>query len=153
MVAWMVIHGFLGTVFVMGLAVAIWQAQFPAHRSLRPLKVNAIALTVLVTLKDFLGDLVYVTYREDVPDSARSVILAGSRPWVHKIIMEYKEHMAHFLPAILLVAVALLFVYDIREPENRTARKVVVSLFAVSLALSLAALFMGALLTSTAPVK
>jgi hypothetical protein len=153
MVAWMVIHGFLGTVFAMGLAVAIWQAQFPAHRSLRPLKVNAIALTVLVTLKDFLGDLVYVTYRADVPDSARSVILAGSRPWVHEIIMEYKEHMAHFLPAILLVAVALLFVYDIREPENRTARKVVVSLFAVSLALALAALFMGALLTSTAPVK
>lgn len=153
MVVWAVIHGFLGTVFAMGLAIAIWQAQFPAHRSLRPLRVNAIALTVLVTVKDFLGDLVYVTYRADTPDSARSVILAGSRTWVHEIVMEYKEHMAHFLPVILLVAVVLLFVYDIREKENRTPRRVLVSLFAVSLALSLAALFMGALLTSTAPVK
>ncbi len=153
MIAWAVIHGFLGTLFAMGLAIAIWQAQFPAHRSLRPLQVNAILLTVLVTVKDFLGDIVYVTYRKDIPSSARSLILAGSRPWVHEIVMEYKEHMAHFLPAILLVAVAVVFVYDIRAPENRTARRVAVSLFAVSLVLALAALFMGALLTSTAPVK
>ena len=153
MVLWSVTHGFLGTVFAMGLTVAIWQALFPARRSPGSLRINVMAMTVLVTVKIFLGDLVYTTYRAPAPDSARSLIIAGSRPWVHTIIMESKEHMAHFLPAIMLVAVALLFVYDIHEPENRTARKVFVSLLAISLALSLAALFMGALISSTASVN
>lgn len=153
MVALMVLHGFLGTLMMMGLAIAIWQSQFPGRRDLTALRVNAIALTALVIVKDMLGDIVYVAYRADTPDSARTIILEGSRPWVHEVLMEFKEHVAHFLPAVLLVAVAILFVYDIREEENRSARRIVVSLFVVTLTFGLAALFMGALLTSTAPVR
>lgn len=147
------LHGLLGGLFVAGLCIAIWQSASPGKRSLTALRVNAIALTLLVTIKDVLGDVVYTAYRENVPDSARSLILASSKPWAHEILMEFKEHAAHVLPAMLLVVVAIVFVYDIRDRENLTARKVAVSILAVSLVLTLVILFMGAMATSVAGVK
>ena len=147
------LHGFLGTVLIMGLAIAIWEAAFPRGRSLKAMQINAIAMTAVVILLDLIGDLVYVRYRMADPSSPRNIILAGDRPWVHSLLMEFKEHVAHFIPLILFVVVIILFVYDIRNKENSKARKVVMTLLVVSLVLTLSLLLMGAIITNTAPIK
>lgn len=148
-----VLHGFLGTILVVGLVIAIWEASFPRGRSLRVLQVNTIVMTVAVLIIDLVGDLIYVRYRMSDPSSARSLILAGNKPWVHNLLMEMKEHVAHFIPLILLVVVAIVFVYDIRKSENSTARKVVVTLLSVSLVITLLVLLMGAIVTNQAPIR
>ena len=150
---WAFVHGFLGSVLIAGLAVAIWQSLSPPTRSLAPLRVNAVALVVVAALVDLLGDIAYVTYRIDTKASPRSLILAGNKPWVHEILMEFKEHVAHFVPPILLVAVALVFVYDIRHKQDRTAGKVAAVVFALALLVTLTVLFMGAYINSVAPIR
>lgn len=152
MSAWGFIHGLLGAALVAGLAVAIWQSLSPAS-GLEALRVNAVAMASLALVIDLLGDLVYVTYRAATESSPRSAILASSEPWVHKIFMEFKEHVAHFVPPLLLVAVAVVFVYDIRRRELATPRKVAATLFIAALAITLAVLFMGAYASSLAPVR
>jgi hypothetical protein len=147
------VHGFLGTLLLLGLVLSIWLAAFPARRSLLPLRAVLIASSAVVFAKNLLGSIVYITYRADTADSARSLILAGNRPWIHTILMEFKEHAAHFLLPIMLVAVLIAFVSDVRDKENSSARRTLLALLWLSLLITVVALFMGALITSTAPVR
>ncbi len=153
MQAFTVLHGFLGTLLIVGLGIAIWEAAFPRGRSLKMLQINTIVMTAVVILIDLIGDLIYVRYRMSDPESSRNLILAGNHPWVHTLLMELKEHVAHFIPLILLVVVMVLFVYDIRKSEYSTARKVVITLLVVSLVLTLSVLLMGAIVTNEAPIS
>ncbi len=153
MSGWAFLHAFLGTVLIAGLAVAIWQSLFPAGRSLPAIRANAVAMAVVAVVIDVLGDMVYTAYRLKSATSPRSVILAGNSPWIHEILMEFKEHAAHFVPALLLVAVALLFVYDIRRGECGTARKAAVAVFALALLMTVTVLLFGAFVNNAAPIR
>ncbi len=146
------IHGFLGTVLIAGLTIALWQTIFAKGRSLKAMRVNLISMTAVALALDLLGDIVYTRYRLSDPASARSIILTSDRSWVHTILMEAKEHAAHFIPLILAVVVVLLLVYEIRSDENRTPRRIAALLVAISLIYTLGILFMGALATWVAPV-
>lgn len=147
------VHGFLGALFVAGLVVAIWQAASPGRRDLTALKVNAIALAFMVTAMNVLGFILYGVYREDAPDSARNLILAGSKPWVHDVLMEFKVYAAPALSVTMLAVVAIVFLYDIRKEENRTAWRAVLWILIASLLLTLVILFIGAMTTGTAAVR
>ncbi|MBU1672674.1 MAG: hypothetical protein KKF41_09615 [Actinobacteria bacterium] len=147
------IHALLGAVLITGLVVVIWQSLFPSGRSLRAIRSNAVAMAAVAVVIDVLGDIVYTAYRVKSATGPRSIILAGNSPWIHEILMEFKEHAAHFVPALLLVAIALVFVYDIRRKENGTARKAVAAVFALALLVTVTVLLMGAFINNAAPIR
>lgn len=149
---WALLHGFLGSVLVAGLAVGIWQSLAPPRSSLTPLRVNAVAMVVVALVVDLLGDIAYVSYRLDSKASPRSLILAGKEAWIHEILMEFKEHAAHFVPPILLAVVVIVFVNDLRNRDDRTPARVAATLFGLALAIVLAVLIMGAYINSAAPI-
>ncbi len=148
MPGWTLLHGFLGVVTLAGLAVALWAALARPEPGLKTLRLSTLVITVTSIALVLLGDIAYVGYRS----SARAVILASDRPWIHRTLMEFKEHMAHFLPLILLAALVMVYAEGKRVRGETGPRRILASLLLLSLAITLAALILGAYIAATAPV-
>jgi cytochrome bd-type quinol oxidase subunit 1 len=153
MEAWVFFHGLLGVVLVGGMSATLWEALARGRHSLRALRIATLVILLASVAKIILGDLVYVPYRKSDPGSPRSLILAGNRPWVHTVLMEFKEHVAHFLPLILLVCLVILYAYGEDFWKEAVPRRAYASLMAISLLITVAALLMGAFITGTAPLR
>jgi hypothetical protein len=97
--------------------------------------------------------VVYPWYREDVPTSPRSALLASpdTDEW-HKFAMEWKEHVAWIAP-MLATAVAVIVLYYRQDLiRNQTARRIATGLFVAAFATAAIAGLLGALITKKAPI-
>jgi hypothetical protein len=88
-------------------------------------------------------------YRTSYGTGTRSLILAGSSPWAHQIVMEAKEHIFIFLPIIALsISLTLAYLEPealLKSPDSRRALAMI-SLFTILMIL--AVFFMGALISN-----
>ena len=74
-------------------------------------KIRALKIWSVITFFSFIlswatGAYYYVLY---YGKAVKPVILAGAYPWVHKIVMEAKEHIFLFIPFMTLVVMIGIF--------------------------------------------
>ena len=86
----------------------IFQTQEKKSKWIKPLSFITALISWILLIPS--GNL-YVKFYP----ATKTLIKAGSRPWVHSIIMETKEHWGLLLPMIATVAAGLVFSNKIKE--------------------------------------
>ena len=97
--------------------------------------------------------IVYPWYREDVPESPRSELLANTdtEDW-HEFAFEWKEHVAWIAP-MLATAVAFIVLYYRQDLiRNQFVRRLAMGLFVAAFLTAAIAGILGALVTKKAPI-
>jgi hypothetical protein len=161
---WALIHGLiLGGLFLVAFAGALASLY-----SLRPGLVTpegirertrrlTIGMTTMATvawLTVITGTwIVYPWYREEIPESAKSQLLADPNlaDW-HEFAMEWKEHIAWIAPLLATAAAFIVLYYRADLIHNRTARLLAIWLFVAAFAIAAIAGILGALITKNASV-
>jgi len=161
---WALVHGiFLGGAFLVAFTGGL--AGFYSLRPellteagvgerMRRLQLGTAGMAVLMWLTVVVGTwVVYPWYREDVPESPRSTLLAdvNTEEW-HKFGMEWKEHVAWIAPMLATAAAFIVFYYRADLIKNQTARRIAMALFVGAFAIAVIAGVLGALITKKAPV-
>jgi len=162
---WGLIHGMgLGALFLLAFAggLADLYSLKPAlvtdvgiNERMRRLKIGVTSMAVVAWLTVITGTwVVYPWYREKVPTSPRSQLLADpSRSDWHHLGMEWKEHVAWLSP-MLATAVAFIVVYYGRDLiRHDSVRRSVIVLFTLAFAVAAVAGAFGAFITKVAPVR
>jgi hypothetical protein len=97
--------------------------------------------------------VVYPWYREDTPDSPRSILLDNpdTEDW-HTFAMEWKEHIAWLSPMLATAAAFIVLYYRDDLIKNTLAKRIAMGLFIAAFAVAVIAGVLGALITKKAPV-
>ena len=161
---WTLIHGMvLGAVFLLafggGLA-GLWSLRENlvtpegVVERMRRLKVGVVAMAVAAWGTVITGTwIVYPWYREDVPESARSQLLADpDRMDWHKFGMEWKEHIAWISPMLATVVAFIVLYYGTNLIRHDRVRKTAITLFVLAFAFAAVAGALGAFITKVEPV-
>ncbi|MCH7230757.1 hypothetical protein L0U85_07815 [Glycomyces sp. L485] len=161
---WTLVHGMvLGALFLLGFAgglEGLWALR-PHQmtsagiraRVLR-LKIGTTAMAVAAWGTVITGTwIVYPWYREDVPDSPRSTLLAdpATAEW-HHFGMEWKEHIAWMSPLLATLVAFIVFYYGAGLVLHDRLRKTTLGLFTLAFGVAAIAGAFGALITKTAPL-
>jgi hypothetical protein len=161
---WGLIHGMvLGALFLLAFAGGLAGlyslkpeliTEAGIVERMRRLKIGVVTMAVVAWLTVITGTwIVYPWYRESVPTSPRSQLLAdpGTADW-HHFGMEWKEHVAWISP-ILATAVAFIVVYYGRNLiRHNRVRRTAMLLFVLAFAFAAVAGALGAFITKVAPV-
>jgi hypothetical protein len=161
---WTLIHGMiLGAMFLLGFAgglaglyslrPALLTAEGVRERTLR-LKIGVVTMAVAAWGTVITGTwIVYPWYREDIPESPRSLLLADPNleEW-HHFGMEWKEHVAWISPILATVVAFIVLYYGTTLIKHDRVRKTALLLFVIAFALAAIAGFFGALITKAAPI-
>ena len=143
-------HGTVGLLLLLGLAAVLgglWQMN---ERGFRWIKNGTFVLTITSIVLWATGTYVYSVYR--AAGSARSIILAGPRPWVHEIMMEMKEFTGAFVPIIFVAMLMVVMIFGENLISDKKARKMFVALLVLALAWTTLTFGLGAFITKTAPI-
>lgn len=146
-------HGILGTIFIIAFAAVaeiLWDAT---PQRITRLRIIAGIMAAAVVLHVAIGSYVYQFYRAPTLTSPRSLILESTRPWLHTILMEYKEFVGGFVPILTIAALYAILYYSKRElTEKRGVRLGILGVLTAAFAFSLIAFAFGALITKYAPL-
>lgn len=162
---WALIHGvILGGVFLLAFSggLATFYALRPGmtrgveavHERTQRLLIGTITMATLVWLTVISGTwIVYPWYREEIPDSPKSLLLANpdTKDW-HEFAMEWKEHVAWIAPMLATAAAFIVFYYRDDLIRNQLARRIALICFIGAFAIAVIAGLLGALITKKAPV-
>jgi hypothetical protein len=121
---------------------------------MRRLVAGTTGMAVIAWVTVITGTwIVYPWYREDVPESPRSELLANpdTMDW-HEFGMEWKEHIAWIAPMLATAAALIVLYYRADLIKNQTARKIAMGLFIAAFAVATIAGVLGALITKNASV-
>lgn len=121
---------------------------------LRRLSLGTGAMAVLTWATVIVGTwVVYPWYREDIPESPRSQLLANpdTEEW-HTFAMEWKEHVAWISPMLATAALFLVLHYRAELARNKGARRIAMGLFVGAFLVAVIAGVLGALITKKATV-
>jgi hypothetical protein len=122
---------------------------------MRRLRIGVVAMAVVAWLTVITGTwIVYPWYREDVPDSARSQLLAdeSTKDW-HEFGMEWKEHVAWISPILATVVAFIVVYYGTNLIRHDRVRRTAITLFVLAFLFAAIAGAFGAFITKVAPVK
>lgn len=138
------LHLFLGMGAIFSLGYAWMTFKDPDY------KINNIKiLSVLGTLAIFSS---WVTggyyYLYHYGSSVKPAILAGSRPWAHRLIMEAKEHIFLILPFLAIVTLIAVLLSEDKLKTDPQIKKYISALFALSTILSILMMIMGFIISS-----
>ena len=161
---WALVHGvLLGGAFLLaftgGLAgfyslrPELLTAQGVRER-IRRLEWGTVAMAILTWLTVIVGTwIVYPWYREDTPDSPRSLLLENpdTADW-HEFAMEWKEHIAWIAPMLATAAAFMVLYYRDDLIKNTLAKRIAMALFIAAFVVAVIAGLLGALITKKAPV-
>ena len=161
---WALVHGvLLGGAFLLaftgGLAgffslrPELLTAQGVRER-IRRLEWGTVAMAILTWLTVIVGTwIVYPWYREDTPDSPRSLLLENpdTADW-HEFAMEWKEHIAWISPMLATAAAFMVLYYRDDLIRNTLAKRIAMGLFIAAFVVAVIAGLLGALITKKAPV-
>jgi hypothetical protein len=162
---WGLIHGMgLGTLFLLAFAggLAGLYSLRPelitaagVSERMRRLRIGVVAMAVVAWLTVITGTwIVYPWYREDVPDSARSQLLAdeSTKDW-HEFGMEWKEHVAWISPILATVVAFIVVYHGTNLIRHDRVRRTAITLFVLAFLFAAIAGAFGAFITKVAPVK
>jgi len=162
--SWGLIHGMvLGTLFLVSFAgglAGLYSLQpklvTPAGvvERMRRLKVGVTTMAIASWLTVITGTwIVYPWYREKIPTSPRSLLLADpeKQEW-HHFAMEWKEHVAWFSPILATVVAFIVIYYGTNLIRHDLVRRTAITLFILAFAFAGIAGLFGALITKAAPV-
>jgi hypothetical protein len=162
---WGVIHGMgLGALFLLAFAgglaglyslkPALITPEGLAER-MRRLKIGIVVMAAAAWGTVITGTwIVYPWYREEIPTSAKSRLLAdpGTVDW-HEFGMEWKEHIAWISPILATVVAFIVVYYGANLIRHERVRKTAMTLFVMAFAFAAVAGALGAFITKVAPVK
>lgn len=80
--------------------------------------------------------------------AVKSVIVKGSTPWVHAVLMEAKEHIFLFLPFASLLLFVLLAVLGPNLEKEKSLKNKIIFLALITLILGLAVAFAGIVISA-----
>jgi hypothetical protein len=161
---WALIHG----IVLGGLFLVAFSGGLAGLYSLRPALVTeagvaermrrliagTTGMAALTWLTVIVGTwVVYPWYREDVPTSPRSRLLANSdtKDW-HEFAFEWKEHVAWLAPLLATGAAFIVLYYRHDLIRNQLARRIAMGLFIAAFVIAAIAGILGALVTKKAPI-
>lgn len=147
-----ILHGFLGTVFLMAFSGAFAELVELTHHGARRVKIGTAVMCIASVFLSLSGGVLYAIYRAPVPESARSRILAGPTPWVHEILMEMKEFTGMFVPVILVVAVYMTWRHAQELETDKHIRRVLAGILVLAMLVALLTFGLGAYITKTQPL-
>jgi hypothetical protein len=161
---WTLIHGMgFGTVFLLAFAggLAGLYSLRPAlitptgvAERMRRLRIGTVVMAIAAWGTVITGTwIVYPWYREDVPDSPRSQLLADpdTKDW-HEFGMEWKEHVAWLSPILATVVAFIVVYYGTNLIRHDRVRRTAMTLFVLSFLFAAIAGAFGAFITKVAPV-
>ena len=161
---WALVHGIvLGGAFLVAFTGGL--AGFYSLRAelltpagvterMRRMRIGTVGMAVLTWLTVIVGTwIVYPWYREDIPESPRSTLLADPNTdnW-HTFGMEWKEHVAWIAPMLATAAAFMVLHYREDLIRNNLARRIAMGLFVGAFLIAAIAGILGALITKKAPV-
>ena len=153
-----VLHGFLGLLLIMGLMLVLGgliQSRVNGG-GFQLIKIGTAMLLVSSVILALSGIYLYSLYRggsEGTPgSSARSIIKASSRPWVHGIMMEMKEFIGVYVPIIIAMMYVVVKTYGAGFVENKKARTMFTILLALAVVWTVVTFGFGAFITKTVPL-
>ena len=162
--SWTLIHGMvLGALFLLGFAGGLeglysLKPQFLSAEGVRDrvrrLKAGVVMMAVAAWGTVLTGTwIVYPWYREDVPASPRSVLLANPQlaDW-HHFGMEWKEHVAWISPILATVVAFIVIYYGTDLIRHERVRRTTLLLFVLAFTFAAVAGLFGALITKAAPL-
>jgi hypothetical protein len=162
---WALVHGaILGGAFLLAFSGGFaglyslrpeWSTGEGLHERVRRLTVGTTTMAALVWFTVISGTwVVYPWYREETPDSPRSLLLANpdTKDW-HEFAMEWKEHIAWIAPMLATVAAFIVLYYREDLIKNQTARRIAMACFVGAFVIAVIAGLLGALITKKAPVS
>jgi hypothetical protein len=161
---WTLVHGMLfGALFLLGFAGGLEGLYSMRPQLLRPegvrdrtrrLKIGVVAMAVAAWGTVLSGTwIVYPWYREDIPESPRSMLLAdpATEQW-HAFGMEWKEHVAWISPVLATVVAFIVIYYGASLIRHDRVRRTTILLFVLAFVLAAIAGLFGALITKAAPL-
>jgi hypothetical protein len=162
---WALAHGMLiggpfllaftgGLVALLGLRAELLTPEGVRDR-VRQLRLGAGVMAVMAWTIALIGAWVLLPwYREDTPDSPRSILLSDpdTRQW-HEFADVWKTHVAFLAPVLATTAAALVLHYGESLARDRRARNLVLALFLGAFAISSLAALIGSLVTRAAPIR
>ncbi|MBV21987.1 MAG: hypothetical protein QGH85_02750 [Candidatus Pacebacteria bacterium] len=109
------IHVLIGVIGVMAsYMTVIW--LFKKNIPICSLKVSSLIAFIAYIITWITGGYYYVVY---YGSNVKPIIKEGPTPWVHSVIMEAKEHIFLFLPALSFVVLLTLWLKGDRLKENK----------------------------------
>lgn len=162
---WALVHGMaIGGPFLLGFSATLAVLaglradQLSAgaiERRVAQLRVGAGALALSAWTIVLIGTWVLLPwYREDSPDSPRSVLLSddSTRQW-HEFADVWKTHVAVLSPVLATAGAALVVYYGGALARDRAARGVTLALLLGAFAIASVAALIGSLVTRAAPIR
>ena len=152
-----VLHGFLGLLLIMGLMLVLGgliQMKINGN-GFQMIKVGTAMLLVSSVILALSGIYLYSLYRGGsvgAPESARKIIKASTRPWVHGIMMEMKEFIGVYVPIIIAMMYVVVKTYGAGFVENKKARMMFTVLLALAVVWTVVTFGFGAFITKTVPL-
>jgi len=129
---------------VWGIMAAVWllvEVLNVNEKNLKRIKISAYLSTIFTWLAYIIGGWWYVfLYAAD-----KAVIKGSSWAWAHGIVMETKEHV--FLLLVMLSLFLPLFVSKSNLLEDKGARKIIITLAILCIALGFGMELFGSLIT------
>ena len=161
---WTLIHGMLlGALFLLGFAGGLEGLYSLRPQLLRPegirdrarrLKIGVVVMALAAWGTVLTGTwIVYPWYREDIPESPRSTLLAdpATAEW-HHFGMEWKEHVAWVSPILATVVAFIVIYYGTSLIRHDRVRRTTILLFVLAFVFAAIAGLFGALITKAAPL-
>jgi hypothetical protein len=162
---WTVLHGLVfGSIYLLAFAggfEAFWGigkgeilTDSGMSRRLKRLNWGTIGMAVISWITVISGTyIVYPWYRAKVPTSPRSLLLANPEKaeW-HNFAMEWKEHIAWFVPILATVVAVLVVLYGKDFVKRNDLRKVAFAIFIIAFMCAAIAGLWGAFINKAAPV-
>ena len=161
---WGLVHGMgFGALFLLAFAGGLAElhllrptTETPSglRTSARRIGLGVTSMAVVAWATVITGTwVVYPWYRERVPTSPRSVLLADpSTAFWHTFGMEWKEHVAWLSPMLATVVAFIVVYYGSALARNDRLRRTAMTLFILAFAVAAVAGALGALITKAAPV-
>lgn len=161
---WVVLHGLiLGSLFLLAFSggiAGLWSlrpgflTQEGLDERMKRLKWGSWILAAVCWATVITGTfLVYIWYREKVPTSPRSMLLANpdKAAW-HTFGMEWKEHVAWISPFLATAVAWMIQKYDRELLKRQDLRQMAFVLFLIAFATAAVAGLFGAFINKAAPL-
>jgi hypothetical protein len=132
-----------------------WVTRAGVRERMIRLKLGVSAMALIAWVTVVTGTyIVYPWYREPVPDSPRSILLAdpNTAEW-HRFGMEWKEHVAWFSPMLATVVAFIVLYYGNQLIVDRRLRWMAITVFVLAFVAAAIPGLLGAFITKAAPLQ